>query len=119
MYAFGHFEDPHNPCTLKGVTGWAVQTAIEMKKSAGLFFKSPTILVYHKAWFQPVKPTGQRKETVISPLAFTRFYGKPLLNKESAVVGSRFIDESSREEIKSLFKRTANEVLQYRWSPKK
>ena len=117
LYAFGQFEDPHNPCTLKGGTGWTVQLALEMKKSPELFFTSPTILVYdmyHKAWFQLVKPTEQAKQTVISPFVFTRLYTKPLLKKISALVGSRFIDESTSQEIKSLFDRTAQEVLQYR-----
>ena len=72
LYAFGQFEDSHNPCTLKGGTGWTVQLIMEMCKKPAEFDRIPPIIfaydMCHKAWFQLVKPTEQQKQTVIPPL---------------------------------------------------
>ena len=125
-YAFGRFVDPMNPCTLKGGTGWTVQMDIEIKKLLGFQVSQNLSIVdgkpvvhkwftplfvydmYHKAWFElvPVVTPDQDTGTVISPFAFQRVYGAPLLDKSSAVVGSRHLDEATKQEIVALFNRS-------------
>ena len=116
VYAFGQFEDPMNPRTLKGGTGWSVQLAIEIMKAVKIFKVIFVYDMYHKAWFElvPIFKPHQDTGTVISPFAFKRLYGKPILPRMSAVVGSRHLDESTKREIKALFERTANSELQHR-----
>ena len=125
-YVFGRFVDPMNPCTLKGGTGWAVEMDIEIKKLLSFQMSQNLSIVddkpvvhkwfapifvydmYHKAWFELVPAVTPDKDTgtVISPFAFRRMYGAPLLDKSSAVVGSRNIDEATKQEIVALFNRS-------------
>ena len=70
--------------------------------------------MYHKAWSQSPPVFIRSDGTFVSNFVFKRFHTKPLLDKQSAVVGARNIDESTGKEISALFERTANKVLQYR-----
>lgn len=70
--------------------------------------------MYHKAWFQSPAVFIHSDGTYVSTHVFKRLYTKPLLDKMSAVVGAGNLDESTRQEMKYLFERTAHEVLQYR-----
>ena len=129
-YAFGQFEDPFKPCTLKGGTGWTVQLALEQMKTFDAIqdrsyncIKTTFVFdMYYKAWFElvPILKPHQDTGTAISPFAFKRFYGAPLLNKESAVVGSRSIDESTRiSHISSLSSKSTRGKQRITMSKKK
>ena len=122
VYAFGQFNDPIHPRTLKGGTGWTVQMTIEMKKFNQPLhgWCKPEVLVYDmywKAWWQLYKPSEEPpKESVIFPYVWRRMYGpKPALAKLSAVVGSREITEEAKQEIAALFQKTValEEVHRY------
>lgn len=110
VYAFGQFEDPHNPAPSKvelvGRFKWPLK--LTHQKMLSVYD------MYHKTWFlfPPIRMTDA--DIIISPLVFKRVYGKPLLDTESAVVGSRNLDESTRQEIVALFERTADSARQHR-----
>ena len=113
LYAFGRFEDVNNPCTLSGGTGWTVQLAIEINRV--FIGKHKTVFVYdkyHQAWFELVPHQDQR--TAISPWRFVRKDTPPLLDKSSAVVGSRTLDDRKAKEIVGLFLRTVDEERWHR-----
>lgn len=108
VYAFGKFESIVNQKTLKGGTGWSVYLAIELCKKTG---KPPMIFVYdmyHQSWFECVR--------ISDDFVFQRIYKKPYLMAESAVVGSRQIEDKTGKEIVALFERTADHVMAHRKS---
>ena len=116
VYALGKFEDPLNPSTLKGGTGWVVQMTFELVKTfANPQAKSIFVFeMYHKAWFKAIPTWQPESVTPISPFAFKRFYGLPLLDISSALVGSRGIAEITKREIVALFEKITNNVRQHR-----
>ena len=113
LYAFGRFEDVNDPCTLSGGTGCTVQLAVEINR---VFAGKPKAVFvydkYHRAWFELV--THQDRGTAIAPFRFVRKETPPLLDKSSAVVGSRTLDDRTAKEIVGLFGRTADEERRHR-----
>ena len=105
VYAFGRFQTTTDLQILKGGTGWTVQLAIELCKETG---KAPMIFVYHtyhQAWFECVRQFDT------DTFVFHRLYKKPYLMTQSAVVGSRNIEDKTGKEIFALFERTADRVM--------
>ena len=110
VYAFGRFQSTTNPQMLRGGTGWTVQLAIELCKETG---RAPMIYVYdtyHQAWFECVRQFDT------DTFVFKRLYKKPCLMSQSAVVGSREIDDTTGKEIFALFERTADRIMHHRKS---
>ena len=110
VYAFGRFQSTTDPQMLRGGTGWTVQLAIELCKETG---RAPMIYVYdmyHQAWFECVRQFDT------DTFVFKRLYKKPYLMSQSAVVGSREIDDTTGKEIFALFERTADRIMHHRKS---
>ena len=77
--------------------------------------KHKTVFVYdkyHQAWFELVP--HQDQGTATSPWRFIRLHAPPLLDKSSAVVGSRTLDDRTAKEIVGLFLRTVDEERRHR-----
>ena len=110
VYAFGRFQSTTDLQMLKGGTGWTVQLAIELCKETG---RAPMIFVYdtyHQSWFECVRQFDT------DTFVFQRLYKKPYLMSQSAVVGSREIEDTTGKEIFALFERTADRVMHHRKS---
>ena len=67
---------------------------------------------YHRAWFELV--THQDRGTAIAPFRFVRKETLPLLDKSSAVVGSRTLDDLMAKEVVGLIGRTVDEERRHR-----
>ena len=92
VYAFGLLEDDGR--RVQRGTGWSVQLALDQGKKAFLFDIACQVwfhLVYHYNVMQGSFEVGTR---------FVRLSGKPTLHQNSAVVGSRILDENTRLESK-------------------
>ena len=100
VYAFGILDDD---CTkVRGGTGWTVQLALDQYKK---------VFVYNiesEAWFHSVEGHIPVEGGLELGIIFTPWTGrdKPVLHQNSAVMGSRILDENTREEIRDLFQRT-------------
>ena len=65
---------------------------------------------YHQAWFECVRHFDT------DTFVFQRLYKKPYLMTQSAVVGSREIEDTTGKEIFALFERTVDRVMHHRKS---
>ena len=100
VYAFGILEDDCK--RVQGGTGWTVQLALDLGKK---------VFVYHiesEAWFHSVYTSKVVQGCLETGVPFVTLSDrdKPTLNQNSAVVGTRVLDEKTRQEIRDLFQRT-------------
>ena len=98
VYAFGVLEDDGR--RVKGGTGWTVQLALDQGKKVFLFDTAC------QAWFCSVYVHNLVEGSLEVSPRFVCLTDKPTLHQNSAVVGSRVLDENTRQEIQGLFRRT-------------
>ena len=98
VYAFGILEDDGR--RVKGGTGWTVQLALDQGKRVFLFD------IACQAWFRSVYHYNVVEGSLEVSTHFVSLSDKPTLHQNSAVVGSRILDENARQEIRGLFHRT-------------
>jgi len=101
IYAFGTLEKDGK--RVKGGTGWTVQLALDQGKQVYLF-DIPSQTWYRSDHYYQVNDEPTR---LVTDSQFIPWGPKgPTLHQSSAVVGSRDLDNKTREEIQALFNRT-------------
>ena len=101
IYAFGTLEKDGK--RVKGGTGWTVQLALDQGKQVYLF-DIPSQTWYQSDHYYQVNDEPTR---LVTDSQFIPWGPKgPTLHQSSAVVGSRDLDNKTREEIQALFNRT-------------
>ena len=101
IYAFGILEKDGK--SVKGGTGWTVQLAMDQGKQVYLF-DIPSQTWYRSDHYYQV---DDNSTTLVAGSQFLPWGPKgPTLHQSSAVVGSRELDNKTREEIQALFNRT-------------
>jgi len=101
IYAFGILEKDGK--RVKGGTGWTVQLAMDQGKQVYLF-DIPSQSWYRSDHYYQV---DSESTTLVAGSQFLPWGPKGLtLHQSSAVVGSRDLDNQTREEIQALFNRT-------------
>ena len=100
VYAFGILEDDCK--RVQGGTGWSVQLALDQGKKVFLYDIESEAWYHFVYRFKPVE--GSLDFDIIFVTLSDR--DKPTLHQNSAVVGSRVLDENTRQEIRSLFHHT-------------
>jgi len=101
IYAFGILEKDAK--RMKGGTGWTVQLALDQGKEVYLF-DIPSQTWYRSDHYYQVNDDSA---TLVAGSKFIPWGPKgPTLHQSSAVVGSRDLDNQTREEIQVLFNRT-------------
>ena len=101
IYAFGILEKDGK--RVKGGTGWTVQLAMDQGKQVYLF-DIPSQTWYRSDHYYQV---DDHSTTLVDGSQFVPWGPKgPTLHQSSAVVGSRDLDNKTREEIQALFNRT-------------
>ena len=101
IYAFGTLEKDAK--RVKGGTGWTVQLALDQGKEVYLFD------IPSQTWYRSENHYYVSDDSVclVTGSKFLPWGPKPpTLHQSSAVVGSRDLDQKTREEIKALFNRT-------------
>ena len=98
VYAFGILEDDGR--RVQGGTGWSVQLGLDQGKKVFLYD------IESEAWFRSVYVHKRVEGSLEIDTVFICTSDKPTLHQNSAVVGSRVLDENTRQEIRGLFHRT-------------
>jgi len=101
IYAFGTLEKDAK--RVKGGTGWTVQLALDQSKEFYLFD------IPSQTWYLSENHcyVSDDSASLVTGSKFLPWGLKPpTLHQSSAVVGSRDLDQKTREEIKALFDRT-------------
>ena len=99
VYAFGILED--NCRRVQGGTGWTVQLALDLGKKVYVCDAESEI------WFQSaLGPAGDTEGLGAPHFNFLHDEDRPLLDQNSAVVGTRLPDNYLEGELRQLFQRT-------------
>ena len=99
IYAFGTLEKDVK--RVKGGTGWTVQLALDQGNEVYLFD------IPSQTWYPSENYYQVNKGSLVTDSKFLPWGRKPpTLHRSSAVVGSRDLDQKTREEIQALFNRT-------------
>ena len=99
VYAFGTLEDDCR--RVRGGTGWTVQLALDQGKKVYVCDAESEI------WFHSVLGPAEETEGLGVPhFAFLHDEDRPLLDQNSAVVGTRLPDNYLEGELRRLFQRT-------------
>ena len=101
VYAFGILEDDCQ--RVRGGTGWTVQLALDLGKKVYVCDAESEV------WFHSVYGhglAGDRLDTGIPFFAILDDRHRPLLHRNSAVVGTRLPDNYLEGELRKLFQRT-------------
>ena len=100
MYAFGLLEDDCR--RVQGGTRWTVQLALDQGKKVFVYD------IESEAWFHSVCTSNKVQGSLEVGAHFVTLSDrdKPTLHQNSAVVGTRALDEKTRQEIRDLFHRT-------------
>jgi len=102
MYAFGTLEKDGK--RVKGGTGWTVQLALDQGKQVYLF-DIPSQTWYRSEHYYQVN--NDESTSLVTDSQFIPWGPKgPTHHQSSAVVGSRDLDNKTREAIQALFNRT-------------
>ena len=100
VYAFGILED--DCLRVQGGTGWTVQLALDLGKKVFVYD------IESEVWFHSVyghkAVDGRLDLGVISTHLSDR--DKPIFHQNSAIVGTRLLDNKTEQEIRDLFHRT-------------
>ena len=100
VYAFGILEDDWK--RVQGGTGWTVQLALDLGKQVFVY------VIESEAWFHSVyahKAVEGRLDIGII-FIYLSDRDKPIFNQNSAIVGTRHLDNKTEPEIRDLFHRT-------------
>ena len=100
VYAFGILEDDCR--RVLGGTGWTVQLALDMGKKVFVYD------IESEAWFHSVYTSKvvQGCQEVGAHFVRLRDRDKPTFHQNSAIVGTRVLDNKTEQEIRDLFHRT-------------
>ena len=100
VYAFGILEDDCR--RVLGGTGWTVQLALDMGKKVFVYD------IESEAWFHSVYTSKvvQGCPEVGAHFVRLRDRDKPTFHQNSAIVGTRVLDNKTEQEIRDLFHRT-------------
>ena len=100
VYAFGILEDDCK--RVQGGTGWTVQLALDLGKKVFVYD------IESEAWFHSVYAHKAVEGRLDIGIIFTHLSDrdKPTFHQNSAIVGTRLLDNKTEVEIRDLFHRT-------------
>ena len=100
VYAFGILEDDCK--RVQGGTGWTVQLALDLGKKVFVYD------IESEAWFHSVYGHKAVDGRLDIGIIFTHLMDrdKPIFHQNSAIVGTRLLDNKTEQEIRDLFHRT-------------
>ena len=100
VYGFGILEDDCR--RVQGGTGWTVQLALDLGKKVFVYD------IESEAWFHSVYTSKvvQGRPEVGAHFVRLRDRDKPTFHQNSAIVGTRILDNKTEQEIRDLFHRT-------------
>ena len=118
IYAFGEFEGSSpehlfgDYTRVKGGTGWAVQMGMDfgMGQKGVYVYNTRDHRRYEQKWRLRQPPIVNESCTFFYPM---KYDCAPSIDKASAIVGSREMDEETQEEIRSFFGRNDSSARVY------
>lgn len=107
VFAFGEFECGFQKTTLKGLTGWSVQMALDHGNKAVYVFDKNSRQWYKPSW---KKKCDENRQWYMQHYFFPCC--PPTLGIKSAILGTANPSSEMQEEIKKIFERTIVEINQ-------